>query len=443
MAAPRNGFPARKRTSLGNQVIPVHYPTAYDRFDDMKRNRWIDDLQRKIRNGMNQPASPGPSRSPSPLHHPNRSLQADGEGAEEDGLAEDDQQGLDVEVNAFHDSSSPVRRLEDEEGFEDVVADEENVPQGQLPQGIDQQQVLRYAAGYVTGDAVEPELADVDGEMDENEVYQAEGDGWEEDDEEEEEEEEDDEEEEQLDQDSEKSQVEVAYVGSSEEEQEEEEDWQEEAEYEERDELEHDSGELLDPGPADVMEDLQAQLHSDAALQSFAPTSILPAHFQQPSNLPVSTSAAVYLSLPQVGASVFQAPSSTAMVQRQAQAHDDWPETGPASVPAEMIDPSLLTALAQQVMGATGTGIYPELSVETMNQVLQESHDQQEQVILQNVQHFDAEPDLDEEQWGYVAFARAEGDAEVEQADDSEEQEEVEDEHFGLWLRWPTESPHS
>ncbi|ORX39014.1 hypothetical protein BD324DRAFT_649109 [Kockovaella imperatae] len=106
--------------NVSNGSPAVHMPTAYDRFDNAKRNSWIDDLQRKIRRGLNGPVSPGPSRSPSPLigldntgrdvldgENPNQDLQKD-----EDG---DDGQTLQVQVNGVHD---------DEAVLEDVLSPE-------------------------------------------------------------------------------------------------------------------------------------------------------------------------------------------------------------------------------------------------------------------------------------------------------------------------------
>ena len=73
----------------------IHLPTAYDRFDSVRRNVWIDDLQRKIRNGLNKEDSPGPSRSPSPL----RGLYSAGEQLELEDRAqiEAGQDGVDLD----------------------------------------------------------------------------------------------------------------------------------------------------------------------------------------------------------------------------------------------------------------------------------------------------------------------------------------------------------
>lgn len=45
----------------------IRLAKAYDRFDDNARNDWLEQLQLKIRQGLNPPDSPGPSRSPSPF----------------------------------------------------------------------------------------------------------------------------------------------------------------------------------------------------------------------------------------------------------------------------------------------------------------------------------------------------------------------------------------
>lgn len=45
----------------------IHKPTAYDRFDNDKRNSWLDDLQARIEQTINPPVEAGPSRTPSPF----------------------------------------------------------------------------------------------------------------------------------------------------------------------------------------------------------------------------------------------------------------------------------------------------------------------------------------------------------------------------------------
>jgi hypothetical protein len=45
----------------------IRLAKAYDKFDDDARNDWLEQLQLKIRQGLNPPDSPGPSRSPSPF----------------------------------------------------------------------------------------------------------------------------------------------------------------------------------------------------------------------------------------------------------------------------------------------------------------------------------------------------------------------------------------
>ena len=71
----------------------IHKPKAYDRFDNDKRNSWLDDLQARIEQTINPPVEAGPSRTPSPFE-PEQSEEIEQEQVLEDG--DDDLEYADV-----------------------------------------------------------------------------------------------------------------------------------------------------------------------------------------------------------------------------------------------------------------------------------------------------------------------------------------------------------
>jgi hypothetical protein len=77
----------------------IHKPTAYDRFDNDKRNSWLDDLQARIEQTINPPVEAGPSRTPSPFK-PDQIEEFEEEQVAEDG--DDDLEYADVFGGVAH-----------------------------------------------------------------------------------------------------------------------------------------------------------------------------------------------------------------------------------------------------------------------------------------------------------------------------------------------------
>lgn len=142
----------------GPSRLPIQQPTAYGRFPNEARNRWIDDLLSTIQKGLHPPDSPGPSRSPSPIE--------DEVELEGDGHATEDEVAEPLEVEVEDDAASPS--LGGQEQYEEVddvfeaAMQEPALPSTEADTSLPQEFVAAPAVPLVPPtelEAAEPDMA--------------------------------------------------------------------------------------------------------------------------------------------------------------------------------------------------------------------------------------------------------------------------------------------
>ncbi|WVQ64037.1 uncharacterized protein L199_002196 [Kwoniella botswanensis] len=123
----------RSQTAVGTQ--PIKQPGPYDLFPRPAVASWLDGIQAKIQQGLNPPDSPGPSKSPSPVHEEEEEdVQEPVADVVQNGLSLVDQQQDYDETDEFGEEFDE----DDDEDIEEEYHEDEGMRQ---EQGHDDQQV--------------------------------------------------------------------------------------------------------------------------------------------------------------------------------------------------------------------------------------------------------------------------------------------------------------